>query len=176
MNKVQSERMPRGTGCILVFFSFVTLGMGYLAASMFVLEPLARQKEAAFWQEVPCVIREIGVERHTLRGSRSTRSSTAYGPKVEYEYSYGNQTYTSQVFWFSHRLLNTKEEVQQLIAGYEVGGISTCWVNPKQPTDAVLNRDNPGISVAGGIFGGIIMFIGSGGLCGSLWLIFKYRR
>jgi hypothetical protein len=158
MSKRSDDFSPRTVGCFGLFFGLLVLGMGYLLASIMLLEPLMRKREAEAWVSNPCVIREISDERHTLKSDsgrrrRSSSTSLAYSPKVLFEYRYDGADFSGTRFWFSHRYLNTQEEVAELISSYKIGDETVCWVNPKDPSDAVINRDNPGVSIVGGLFG-----------------------
>lgn len=176
MSKSSEQPSARSIGCVMIPFSLVVMSLGSLLTNMMLVEPLRRGKEARAWPEVPCVVQKVGVERHQIKRSRSRRNSMAYSPDVVFAYTVDGKEYSSTTFWFSNRLLNTDEEVRELIAPYHEGGESRCWVNPHNPRDAVLNREEPGISIFGGLFGGVIALLGLAGALGSGWLVIRNPR
>jgi Protein of unknown function (DUF3592) len=176
MGKKSQQPANWKVGCALLLFAMLLMGLGGLVANMMLFEPLQRQTQATTWTEVPCVIRELGVERHQMDRARSKSNSIAFTPKVVFEYCWEDRDYTSKTFWFSNRFLNSSDEVLELLKPYQEGNESRCWVNPQNPADAVLNRENPGISMIGGIFGCLVATLGFLGAIGSVYLIFKKTK
>lgn len=171
MGKRNKEPSTRVIGCVGFLMCSMMFGLGSLLVYHLAIEPALRHQEASTWEEVPCVIREIGIDAQTSRSG--SRGSTAYAPKVEFDYAYNGQAYSSKQFWFGHRLFNKRSEVQAMISRYEKGGEYACWVNPNEPSSAVLDRDARDNSIVGWLFGGLFAVVGGVGCLASLWAMVR---
>ncbi len=148
--------------------------MGSLVVYLLAMRPAMQQTEAMGWNEVPCVIREIGIEAKQIKnGNGANRVSTGYGPKVEFEYTVNGQVFSSKQFWFGSRLFNKQSEVQEMIHPFEKGGEYSCWVDPNNPAVAVLDRDTRDDSLVGWLVGGLFAAIGGIGCLASLWTMIR---
>ncbi len=84
------------------------------------------------WVETPCVLRHVGMEkRYARRGSN-------YSLDLRYVYSYGGEIYGGHRYdvWgrrFSH------EAAQELVQAMQQKGTWTCYVNPADPREAVID-------------------------------------
>lgn len=91
------------------------------------------------WNTVPCVINEVGM--------RSVRRHLYW--KIVYTYEYKGQNYKTDTYNILGNRSITKEEKQQAIHNvykdpkgpYTSGDRVECYVNPKNPAQAVLNRE-----------------------------------
>jgi hypothetical protein len=165
-----NQKMPRGTGCITIALSAVTLGFGLLLVQMTLLDPLHQSQRVKEWKPVPCMVKESRVVSHNVRGKKS---SPGYEPYAEFEYSHEGQAYSSSQFWLSKRLLNSYAEAKAFLEPFPKGKPARCWVNPQNPSEAVLNREFVGTSVIGAVFGSTLAIVGLGGLLGSIWLLLR---
>lgn len=127
---------------------FIFMAIGAFGVGMYYyteMRPHRRQKESASWTTCPCQIRVADVESHTSRRRSSTghrrRTRTSYSPHVVFEYSVNGQSYTSEQFWFGTTNFSDRTKVEKIVEPFAAGSQATCFVNPADPTDAVLTRD-----------------------------------
>lgn len=165
-----NQKIPRGTGCIIITLPAVVLSLGLLLVYVMLIAPLNQSRRTKDWKQVPCVVKETRAVPHRGGGRQPT---TTYEPYAEFEFTYEGQTYSSSTFRLSNRLLDSYAEVKTLLDPFPQGEPAQCWINPQNPSEAVLNRDFTGISVIGALFGSALALIGICGLFGSFWLLVK---
>lgn len=121
----------------LVFFYFLTVS------------PLLSVMSAKSWRETPCTILRSEVKSH----------GDTYSVDVEYVYEIDGRTYNGTRFNFLTGSSSGTERKQRMADKYPVGSQAFCYVNPDDPTDAVLNLElTAGYAI--GCFGLIFMFVG----------------
>jgi hypothetical protein len=116
--------------------------------------------QARGWVAVPCTIENSGITSEFRPGQAETHHFT-----VSYRYSYGGQEYSSEV-----ANLDPEAELDLKSAGamserYPQEAHATCYVNPLQPGEAVLDRSVSARDVAVTAFGGVLTL---GGLVGLM--------
>jgi len=153
---ISSKKNTQPTGCLIPFFSvFAIIGASSFIAT-FVL-PMRNALRAQSWTPTTCVIQTSAV------ASRGTGEDLRYFPDVLYAYSFQGQNYSSnQWATFKVSRYNTSE-VQNLINGFPVGAQRQCFVDPANPSQAVLDRAFPSEIVAG-LFSLIFVAVGVGGI------------
>jgi hypothetical protein len=108
-----------------------------------------------FWKKTPCTI--LGSEIQE-RGE----NEEPFAFTVRYQYTYAGQSYTGSRYRRSDWTSGSYSETQRLVQKYPAGLSVFCYVNPKNPGQAVLRRD----SLALGLvipFPLIFVVIGAGG-------------
>ena len=122
------NRSPWLFGAVLVF--------GLVTFFSSVLHPLAQLALSQWWAAVPCTILSSGLKWQDTGGKRHTTA-------VAYSYEVGGKTYQGdrQQFgpaeWYKH---GSREREAAVTARYPVGAGATCYVNPRNPADSVLER------------------------------------
>jgi hypothetical protein len=116
--------------------------------------------QARGWPAVPCTIENSGINSEFKPGHAQT-----YHFSVIYRYSYGGQEYSSEV-----ANLDPEAEIDLKTAGamsdrYPQEGHATCFVNPLQPGEAVLDRSVSARDIGVTAFGGVMVL---GGLVGLM--------
>ncbi len=97
--------------------------------------PVWQSIGSADWQAVPCTILESG---SAVMKSR-WRTIPDYRFAVEYRYEFAGQEYRSSKFsFFAER--SSATITHSLALNYPPGGTTTCFVNPRKPEEAVLDR------------------------------------
>jgi uncharacterized protein DUF3592 len=121
----------------------------------FFVRPARRVREAKSWRETPCVIVFSAVKEDET-------DSGLYTILMTYQYAFAGRTYTSSRYSFS--VLATagsilKKRVTRRLAP---GTTATCYVNPNDPQDAVIDRrltwDMVSSAVFALIFFGVFLF------------------
>lgn len=135
------------------FFSgSLLLGLAGLFFTFF--EPLAQRSQAKNWATVPCQILSSEIKRQRL--SRSSR----YSADVSYLYHFDGREYRGNRYRFLQDV--ECEASEAAVARYPVGSTASCFVNPKNPSESVLDL---GIGqLALGLFFLIFAVIGAVGI------------
>lgn len=116
-----------GTLFFLVFFL-----MGSFFEVMVAREFLQRIQRYT-WEKVPCRIMTSQVDE---RGPRDR----PYSLVVAYAYEYGGKPYQGSVYAAGYRGENSYNKTSRLAAKYPEGRETVCYLNRRQPTEAVLDR------------------------------------
>lgn len=115
-------------------FTFL-LGNSYLQA-----------KEMDTWVETPCLILESEVRERQL----GPAVPVDYQFGILYGYDFDGEGYSSDDYDIRGNA-NVKErsKILQLTQQYPAGSLQKCWVNPEDPTRAILKKDSkaPGYSI-----------------------------
>lgn len=129
---ISPKKRGGGAGCLAVFCAvFLIVGVALLPL---LGRPVLQALLARSWQEVPCTILYSGVREST--GS----DSTTYKVEVFFEYEVDGKAYRSS----RHRFLGGSSSgyaaKAAVVAELPVGSRKVCYVDPKNPARAVLDR------------------------------------
>jgi len=114
-----------------IFFAFF-LGMGLIF--VFLIGKDFRQRLATYrWQIVPCTI-------VSSRVAMDQSSETPYHFEVRYEYKFGGQDYRSDRFMLNADRSGDYSAILRQVLRYPVTGSTRCFVDPNNPSEAVLER------------------------------------
>lgn len=117
----------------IVFFGiFALVGGGMLYP--LTIRPLAKTVSARNWVETPCKIIYAKVRTH--RGDEST----TYSIDIFYEYQFDGETYKSSRYGFVGGSSSGRAAKAEVVNYYNKAKNPICYVNPKDPTEAVLKR------------------------------------
>lgn len=119
------------TGCTLVFFSLFLLA-GLLILVMIGWSIVRSAIARVAWTEVPCEVLASAVETH------SGEDSDTYSVAVRYRYSIGGRTFESDRYDFLHVSSSGYDGKARVVASLPPGTVTTCRVDPDDPTEAVL--------------------------------------
>ncbi len=136
-----------------LFFLFF-FGMGSLF-ELFLVREFGRALGQRLWQRTPCTIVSSEVQE---RGE----SDSPFAFAVNYRYTYEGQSCAGSRYRRNDQTSGSYSETQRLVQKYPPGLGALCYVNPKNPGQAVLRRD----SLALGLvipFPLIFVVIGAGG-------------
>ncbi len=144
-------------GCVMVGFFLVFLAAG-AAVMWFVMgRALMRVGEAKSWTATPCTVLASEVVTH------AGDDGNTYSALVRYSYLFGGREYQSDRYDFSTGSTSNFEAHQQAVERFVVGSSCTCFVDPSDPTRAVLDRGfRKGYLI--GLFGLPFFAVGLGGL------------
>lgn len=119
-------------GCLVGFFSlFLLFGLGFLA---FFLLPAVKVWKARSWTATRCTVLASEVESH------SDSDSTTYSVAVRYRYQVDGTSYESHRYEFLGGSSSGYEHKQEIVERYPPGSRPICWVDPEDPSQAVLER------------------------------------
>jgi len=149
-----------GRRAAAVFFSFFLL-IGSVATYFVLVQPLMGILSARNWPAVTCNIISSDVQRH--RGSKST----TYSVDILYSYEFNGREFRSNRYGFMTGSSSGYKGKSEIAARYRPGSQSVCYVNPRDPGEAVLER-----GFTAGLWLGLIplvfVLVGAGGIIGSL--------
>lgn len=165
--KIPFSNRGRGSvhpGCMLLGFA-VFLAFGWLNTYDLVWKPWSSWFAARSWKEVRCTIVSSKVV-----AAPGQNTETWYIAEITYRYVAGGLVRRGSRYSFEPSL-----PPQKLVALYPEDMVTTCWVDPENPEEAVLNRDvSVGRMTAIGLFPLLFLVAGVGGI---LWVLgSRFRR
>lgn len=173
--KPDSTKRGFGTGAAILFFGVFTLvGAGFFY--FVTVRPLLTYLAARSWPEVPCEIVSSSVGSHTsTSGSGSNRStSTTYSVDIVYRYQIGGREYRSDRYEVMGGSSSGRKGKEAAVARYPSGSKTLCYVNPSDPTDALLHRGLSWFMLIG-LLPLLFLLIGLGGFFGLIRSALKDR-
>jgi len=161
-NKDQAKGR-RFIGCFFTVFMLFGLAM----SAMF-LWPLVQIYQASSWRPTPCTILTSRVESHS-----GSKGGSTYSVEVSFRYTVDDKEYVGTRYKFMSGSSSGYDGKKEIVDRLSPGTQATCYVNRRDPADAVIER-----GVTGDIFFGCIplvfALIGAGGLFGVF--VFKGRK
>ena len=124
-----------GLGCVIPFgLLFATIG---LAAFWFItLQPLLRMWASADWAPVECEV--VSSEL----GRKSDSDGTTFRVLVRYRYRWEGREWESDRYGFSEGYTNVGVKAMRAAVAAHPSGLRTvCYVDPEEPSFAVLSRE-----------------------------------
>ena len=149
-------------GCVLILFCsvFFLMGSGFLF--FIFINPVLKMQKAKTWQEAPCTIVSSKVQSR-----RNSDGDNTYSIEIKYSYEVNGVKYTSDRYGFLDMSSSGKLSKQKVVSAYKSGSQKKCYVNPKDPHDAVLNK-----GMQKGMWFGLLpllfVVIGLAGIAGGL--------
>ena len=137
-------------GTSLFFLIFGLFGVFFI---FLMSRDLATKLRTYRWTQTVCVI----------VSSASVDLDKEYGFNVKYDYEFGGHRYHSTDYTVGKSGFSNYRDVQILVARYQPGVKSTCYVNPSDPTQAVLRRGSPAM-IPFFLLPLIFVAIGAGGI------------
>lgn len=133
----QSEKrgLPGKIFGSLFFLPFLAFGLWFAGLMVYGFLTSLR---TLLWDETPCTIVKSEVEEHP----DAADSSEAYRFKVAYTYTVDGQRYTSDRYRHGYSGSSKIAEARKLADRYPVGSPAICYVNPGQPSSAMLRHPN----------------------------------
>ena len=164
-NKVVQKRMPVWVRCVFGIL-FGGAGTGLLGST--VIFPLAEQLNSQKWVPVAAVVSASDISSHTRKRSKGA-SYTVYKANIKYKYQYKKRIYTADRHNFFSNEYERRSEARDVLKHYPAGKKTTCFVDPENPSRAVLTRRiEIWELVKNALFSGFF-------LCGGLFFIFTRR-
>lgn len=154
------HRKGSGAGCLALFFG-VFLVVGGIATWFVTIRPVMGLIAARSWVETPC----------TILASRVAESSgddgSTYRVDIQYAYVFEDGEYRSDRYDFFEGSTSGYQGKADVVARYPPGARALCYVNPSDPSQAVIDRD-PGLRYLFGLFPLLFLFVGLGGVAFAL--------
>lgn len=139
MNALDRERIAQGKPswmgrCFAAVFTIA--GSLIVAHTVWLGANIATAK--IYWTRASCAISEKRVDKVRSTGRNS---STFYAPFVKYSYSLNGQTHVSTRLDFANNSYLTELQALYVLAFYSKGTPLTCYVNPQNSSEAVLDAE-----------------------------------
>ncbi len=126
-------RAGRSAGCMALFFGLF-LAAGCAMLFFMAIRPVFKIVTAANWPATPCVVVSSRVQSH------SSDDGTTYSVDILYAYEFNGREYKSNRYHFLGGSSSGYGSKAAIVRGYPPGMRTTCYVNPRDPTEAVLER------------------------------------
>ena len=122
-----------------LIFGLIFFSAGALFFWLAGLSPIVKSISSKSWIESNCVIlsSEVGVH--------SDSDGTTYSVDISFSYTFDGRDYTSDRYGFSKMSSSGRSGKEKVVAEYPVGAERICWIDPRNPSQAVLHRGIPGI-------------------------------
>ena len=130
---------------------FFLAGMGIFLG--LTVRPVLKWQAAQGWRDVPCTIVSSQVGAHT------SSDGTTYSIDITYRYEWQGRNYTSSRYSFLGGSSSGHSGKKAVVRKYPEGSTRTCYVNPDDPSEAVLTRAFQLSYLIGG-FGLIFVVVG----------------
>ena len=153
--------MKRSEEIGLLVAAAVLLAVGSLIVGLCTVWPLARVIDARDWLATPCRIESCELTSRTSRSSKG-RTSTTWDVQARYRYVVAGKEYISERFELGPRPGGGLDWRQAALARLRASNPAQCWVDPRNPAAAVLERgfdpNNlvPLVGLAPMAFGGLL--------------------
>ena len=152
----ERKQPSKGTLVGALFFSvFLLAGAGFFYGLF--LRPAAQLIDARQWLKTPCVVLSSRVLSH------SDGDGTTHSIDILYRYQVAGTTHRSNRYDFTPASSSGRRRKQTVVDRYPQGTRTFCYVDPDDPTEAVLSRSFP-LSMLYGLLPLVFILIGGGGL------------
>jgi hypothetical protein len=129
--------MNGGSKAVSAFVILILFGVASYWLYHSAFHPLRQIRQAGDWEKVPCTIVSSELKAHR---SRSKRGKPTYSIAISYQYSFRGQRYDSNRYSFFTRPSSDTDWKYSVILQYPPGATMSCFVNPRAPNEAVLER------------------------------------
>jgi hypothetical protein len=119
-----------GQTALFGVFALVGAGMLYPLG----IKPIARTIAAESWVATPCKVLRAEVRDH------DSDDGTTYSVYILYQYEFQGQTYKSDRYEFVGGSSSGYKGKARVVEQYKTAANPVCYVNPENPSDAVLKR------------------------------------
>lgn len=118
----------------------------------------------AQWAQVPCLVLQAEVAERRI----APNVAPDFRLGVLYRYEYAGKDYESDRWGLRGSMPRSERQaVEALIRQYPVGSRQTCWVNPQDPSMAVLKPDSRAAGYS--LWFPALFFLGGVGMMFGAW-------
>ena len=157
-----NQPKPAVTGCFFLFFLLTGGAVGYFL----LFQPLHGIIQARNWTPTPCEVLASSVQSH------SGSESTTYSVNIFYTYEFNGRAYKSNRYKFMAGSSSGYDGKAAVVRRYPAGTRTVCYVNPRDPVEAVLER-----GFTADLWFGLIPLVFLGvGIAGLVWTFRRGRH
>jgi hypothetical protein len=160
-----ARRKKPPAGCLIPLLA-IFLVAGAAVVYVLCVRPILKTVAARRWPEVPCVILSSEVGRHS-----GSKGGTTYSIDIRYRYEREGSPFEGKDYDFLGGSSSGYDGKADVVAKYPPGSTRVCYVNPRDASEAVLDREFR-FTYLLGLFGLIFMGVGGGGI----YLFFRPPR
>ncbi|MEM9420645.1 MAG: DUF3592 domain-containing protein, partial [Planctomycetota bacterium] len=121
-------------------------------------KPAVQMFDARNWPSVPAQVLASGLE------TNNTSDGTTYRIQIKFEYEYNGQYHIGDTYdFFSYIATSGREGKQRIVDRYPFGSATVCYVDPDNPSFAILSRDW-NHSMWFGLIPLVFVIVGAGGI------------
>jgi hypothetical protein len=135
--------------------------VGLLVFYAIFIRPMVKIMDARHWLAVPCTVVSSRVQSH------SSDDGTTYSVDILYKYEIDGREYKANRYHFLGGSSSGYRGKARIVREHPPGSKMTCYVNPKDPTDAVLQRGFSG-TMWFGLLPLLFVLAGGAALAGAL--------
>ena len=150
---------------VLALFVGLCLVFGALGTWFLLVRPLSLLWEARGWEARDCEVLSSHVRRHDSDDGEDT-----YSIDIEYRYEVDGRVHTSDRYDFMGGSSSGYAGKAAVVERHPPGATVTCWVDPEDPSQAVLDRSFRAVYLIG-LFPLVFLAIGVGGF--FVWITSK---
>ncbi len=132
---ISSNADPNRGGFFPVVFFGVFAVMGLVFAYFLLVQPLMKILAARSWVPTDCAVISSGVGRHS-----GSKGGSTYSIDVLYQYRFKGKEYQSSRYKFMTTSSSGYDGKAAIVSQLAPGTRTTCYVNPSDPQEAVLER------------------------------------
>ncbi|HDL90567.1 MAG TPA: DUF3592 domain-containing protein [Thermodesulforhabdus norvegica] len=155
MNKTSRRNQLRlvliGSGIFLVICGWSMLNQGY--KSVYGIDR---------WLQIDAIVVESEIETVSMHNQSSSGPSsiTGWKPSITYRYRIGGKEYESSRYTIMPYESTDYNKIASIVSSYPIGSTCTVYVNPDNPSEAVLSRSDQKPSMLLVIIGSLLVIIG----------------
>ena len=125
----------RGTTFVLGCAALMVCGLLAIFDGLFIRQALQEREARGHWEQVPAIVTASKVD--ISRGS----DSTSYTPRIHFRYLLDGRDYTGKNYSFLKGFSAGERYADRVVESYPRGAEVTAYVDPKDPSRAVLSVD-----------------------------------
>ena len=129
-----ANRSTLGPRIFTFLFGLPFFGIGVVFLWIGGLQPLVLRVQSQSWERVPCTILESRVESHY------SSDGTTYSIEVAYRYEWNGRGYTGDRYNLTRMSTSNRKAKDAVVDNIPAGRQTSCFVNPGNPSEAVLVR------------------------------------
>ena len=107
----------------------------------FLYPPVLEYIDSAHWIERKCTILSAELVEGDTPNTTGSETQAVYGDRYRYSYTVDGARYVSSRYTFLNPLTSNAETHHQRLSQYRPGTVVTCYVDPENPSAAVISRD-----------------------------------
>jgi len=130
---VATRTKGRSKYAMAAFFALFAVAGGVMLYPLGI-RPIARTIDAESWVPTPCKVLRAEVRSH------DSDDGTTYSVDILYEYKFSGQTYKCDRYDFLGGSSSGYKGKARVVEQYRKAANLVCYVNPKDPSEAVLKR------------------------------------
>jgi hypothetical protein len=146
----------------LAFFFFIFFAAGVGVSFPLIITPLYKHLHSEDWVRAPAVVESSRVKSH------SSDDGTTYSVDILFSYQVNGRTFKSNNYDFSSGSSSGYSSKKQIVEMYPAGMRFKCFVNPDDPTEAVISRNLDTTMMLFGLLPLIFIAVGAGGMYAAL--------